>query len=471
MHNMMRVFTDTTITEEYYNAVIEGAARLLSEDGIGCTSSRAKVFLSENLNGVRYTEDKVYFSRELIYTFLEELKQNFRKCNPLEKPLDHGESWSCLNYYDGETDQIRPAKEEDLIRILRFLDAYGVKGKVPPVALSEFPASLRDLHSTRICLENSPVYGAPTHTPEAEEAQIYADMAQVVNRRMWVLAMLVINPMKFDDKVLDFVIDQRFNPHFDIEMVSGLPSPGSTSPLVFPAVHIQGMAEDLASSLFMKASMNIYEPAYLRGDPFDMRYANYAIAGPEYIMLDMANRKLYEWMSGSPRWWGYLLTMSKKPDVQAAHERTISCWLQALNGATYFKGSGQMASDEVYSMEQVVIDRAIVRNVDRLRTGLTPKMDVDESLELIREGLSEGNYLAHDSTLSEFRDFFTDNPLFPASNLGQWREKGEPSILDKAGEEIRRQCEKTPFARSKEDIRELRDICRRGESVILKNSR
>jgi len=468
MNNMMRVFTDTTITEEYYNKVIEGAARLLSEDGITCKSEKGKAFLAEKLTGVRYTEEKVFFSRELIYSFLEELKDNFQRYDHLNTPLDHGESWSCLNYYDGAADQIRPATKKDLAGIVRFLDAYGVKGRVPPVALSEYPASLRDLHSTRVCLENSPVYGAPTHTPEPEEAAVYADMARVAGRKMWILAMLVINPMKFDDKVLDFVIDQRFNPLFDIEMVSGLPSPGSTSPLVFPAVHIQGMAEDLASSLFMKAATDKYEPAYLRGDPFDMRYANYAIAGPEYIMLDMANRKLYEHMCGYPRWWGYLLTMSKKPDIQAVHERTISCWLQALNGATYFKGSGQMASDEVYSMEQVVIDRAIVKNVDRLRKGLNDQHSVDDSLALIREGLAEGNYLAHESTLSEFRDFFTDNPLFPASNLGQWRDQGEPSVLEKAGEEIRKVSEQNGFTRSAEEIAELREICRRGEKIILK---
>ena len=448
----------------YCEQVVEGAAKFLEEHGIKLTSNKARKYLAST-KGVRLTTQRVCFSRESVYQYIEEMRANTTPPQPVET-FEHGYPWSCLNWADVGQGRVRPATEEDLINAVKFLDAYGVPGHVPPVALQAYPPALRDLHGTRICLENSRMYGAPTHTPEEKELDLYKQMAGVVNQRIWVLAMLIINPLQFDDRVLEFVIEHHQDKDLIIEMTGGLPCIGSTSPLVFPAAHIQGLAEDLAASIFMHAITGDYPAPYLRGDPFDMRYMNYCIAGPEYAILDLANRRLHEYLCGIPREKGYLLSMSRWPDQQAAHERTVSCWSQAMNGATCFHGVGQLASDEVFSLEQVVIDRTIVKGAERMVKGLKWETAFERSYQILEERFEHGNYLDHDSTLEEFRDFYCRRELFPAMNLGQWRQKGEPSPFSMAHDIIQKHLSQNTFRREAAEIQELRRICAHGENIL-----
>jgi trimethylamine:corrinoid methyltransferase-like protein len=428
------------MSRNYFDRVVEGAIRLLEETGIKLESQRVGSFMAGAAEGCFTRGERICFNRDMILRFLSDIRQDHPSRDKAlkETTLDHGESWCCLNLYD---------------------DAYGIKGKVPPVALSEYSPASRDLEATRVCLENSPVYGGPTHLPGKNEIEMYREMARITDRPMPILAMLINNPMKYDDTVLEFVLDHHAAEELSIEMVGGLPTIGNTTPMAHPAAHMQILAEDLAASLFTRAVTGRFEAPYLRGDPFDMKYANFVAGGPEYVLLDMASRRIYEHLTGTPREWGYLLSMSKKPGIQATYERTASCWLQALNGATWFKGSGQLSSDEVYSPEQVVIDRAIVKGVERLVCGLQNELSIDESLSIIREGLLEGHFLAQKHTVDRVRGLTAENNLFPATNLGQWRQAEEPAVLDAAGATVAAFSVRNDFSRSKEEIRELRRVC------------
>jgi trimethylamine:corrinoid methyltransferase-like protein len=292
-------------------------------------------------------------------------------------------------------------------------------------------------------------------------------MAEIAQRPIWMLAMLVNNPMRFDDRVLEFVIDNKDCQQFAIEMVGGLPAIGSTSPMSFPAAHVQGMAEDLAAAFFMHTITGEYPPPYLRGDPFDMKYANYRIGGPEYILLDMANRRLHEYITHTPRSWGYLLSMAKWPDQQATFERTIGCWNQAMNGATFFKGSGQLSSDEIFSVEQVVIDREIVKSAEHVCKGLHFDSDFAQVPNIIQEGLEEGHYLMHETTLNSFRDFFYDTKLFGGTNLGQWRAGGEKTVLEQAHEIVQSVRNNHTFVLENDARIALQVVCKRAEEILL----
>ena len=465
-----RTFTRTRATcslpldDSYCRQVVQGAVKLLGEYGVQLRSKKARKFFSR-LKGVHLTPDRICFDANTVYHYLEELNATTHPTPP-DAPFIFGYPWSCLNLADGRQGVVRSATEEDLIRAVRFLDAYGVPGRVPPVVVKSYPPALRNLHGTRICLENSAVYGAPTHTPGEPELDLYKQMSRVVNRKIWVLAMLIINPLKFDDVVLEFVIDHHQDSELSIEMTGGLPCVGSTSPLVFPAAHIQGLAEDLAACLFMHAVTGEFPLPYLRGDPFDMHYMNYAVAGPEYALLDLANRRLHEYLCGSPREWGYLLSMSRWPDQQAAHERTVSCWLQAMNGATCFHGAGQLASDEVFSLEQVVMDKTIVQGAERMVKGFKWERSFEAGYQILEEGLKQGNYLDHESTLAEYKDFYCRRELFPAMNLGQWQERGEPTPLSQAQAIIEKHLAQNTFSRDEHEVRELRRICDYGENIL-----
>ncbi|MEW5814828.1 MAG: trimethylamine methyltransferase family protein [Spirochaetota bacterium] len=443
--------------------VLEASITLLDEHGLSLSSERTRKFFS-SIPGVHFHSERVCFKKAMVYDYLEKMRAQAGPVEPAAS-FSLGEPWSCLNWVDLQKGVIRGANEEDLIRAVRFLDSYGVEGFVPPVVLSSLPPALRDLHGTRICMENSSQYGAPTHTPGEKELALYKQMAHVVQHKVWILAMLIISPMRFDSAVCEFVLDHILDKELSIEMTAGMPCTGSTAPLIFPAAYVQSLAEALAATLFIHAITHEYPFPYLRSDPFDMQYGNYCVGSPEYSLLDLGSRRIFQHLTGRPREWGYLLSMSKWPDQQAAHERTVSCWLQALSGAVHFKGAGQLSSDEVFSLEQVVIDRTIMQGAERVMRGLKWETSPDRSYQVLKEGFARGSFLDHDSTLEEYVNFYSDRELFPAMNLNQWNSRNKPTPLSMAGEIIGKNLARNTFQRDELEIRELRKICEYGKKL------
>jgi len=460
-----KVSCEISLDNNFCDLVVKGAVHLLAKHGIKLTSSKVRKFFS-SVSGVRLHADRVCFTKEAIYGYLEQMRTQAKPLDP-NTPFSQGQSWTCLHWADAQKGIVRPATEEDLIRAIRFLDAYGVSGFVAPVSVNSFPPALRDLHGTRICMENPPQYGAPTNIPGEKELDLYKQMSRVVDHNIWVLAMLILSPMRFDDAVLEFVLDHRDDKELAIQMTGGMPCPGSTSPLVLPAAYAQGLAEDLAACIFIHAVTGEYPAPYLRSDPFDMRFGNYSVGTPEYALLDLGSRQLFRYLVGVPREWGYFLSMSRWPDQQAAHERTVSCWLQALSGAVCFHGSGQLSSDEVYSLEQVVIDRTIMKGAERLVKGLKWETGMDRSYQVLEEGFARGSFLDHDATLQEYKEFYCERELFPAMNLDQWNNRGQPTPLSMASAIIEKYIARNTFRRDKHEIRELRRICKHGEEVLV----
>jgi trimethylamine:corrinoid methyltransferase-like protein len=446
--------------EKQLSLILEEALRLLEEYGMQCRSREAKDLLKGSFGGSVCSDDRITFAREDVREYIDA----FRSWNLAQQEktgeqqgFSMNQSWSCLQLADAARGVHRTAGEEDVVRIIRFLDAFDVSGAVSPVVLGDCPVHLRDLKATALCLKHSPVYGAPTHTPDEQELAYYKAMAQAAGKRIPILAMLVNSPMRYDDRVLDFVNANLSSPELIIELTGGLPCAGSTSALTFPASAIQTVAESLAASLFAYAAAGVFLEPYLRNDPFDMRYGNYTIAGPVYALQDQIGRKMTEYITGAKRSWGYFLSMSPWPDQQAAYERTVSCWLQALSGARIFHGSGQLCSDEVYSPEQVVIDREILRSCERFISGAEWDDNIEAARTVLKEGLDRGEFLDHESTLEHFRSWQYDSRLFPARNLGQWK-NAEQNVLIRAAAVIEETLQKNTFSRPPEVLREIDGI-------------
>ena len=163
MFKQTKATCNLPLDDVYCEQVVKGTVQLLKEYGLKLTSNKARTFFS-SVKGAHLKPDRICFEPDIIYQYLAEMRSRIQSV-PQETVFKHGHPWSCLNWADIAQGVVRPATEADLIQATRFLDAYGVPGHVPPVALSAYPPALRDLQGTRICLEHSSVYGAPTHTP------------------------------------------------------------------------------------------------------------------------------------------------------------------------------------------------------------------------------------------------------------------------------------------------------------------
>jgi trimethylamine:corrinoid methyltransferase-like protein len=124
-------------------------------------------------------------------------------------------------------------------------------------------------------------------------------------------------------------------------------------------------------------------------------------------------------------------SVAKRPNAQAACERTASVFWQALLGARHFGAVGQLSIDEVFSPQQAVLDREILRYVERVIQGLDLQPSVD-AIELIREGVQEGYFVGAVDTVGRFRDFYRFPDILRHWSLGRWRAEGEPAILEQA---------------------------------------
>jgi len=151
------------------------------------------------------------------------------------------------------------------------------------------------------------------------------------------------------------------------------------------------------------------------------------------------------YLAGRPWRRGKFRSVAKRPDAQAACERTASVLWQALLGARHFSAVGQLSVDEVFSPGQAVLDREILGYVERVVTGLALDSGQDDVLGLIREGIQEGSFMGVADTVSRFRDFCYFPEIFRHWSVGRWRAAGAPSILGAAGARGREEIAQSTF--------------------------
>lgn len=408
-------------------------------------------------SGVRVSADRVYFTRDFLQDYLSHLQAAYQPVES-DEHFHQGPPWSSLNIADVRAGTIRPATENDLIRAVRLFEGMGIYGGVPPVVVGTVEPRHRDLLSTKVCLENSKSFGGPMGIPNERDLDLFIRMFEVVGQKPNILVELIINPLQFNDLSLEFLLRHREDRRISISIGAGMPCSGSTAPLMFPAAFSLAFAEGLAASIFNYLCTGRYLMVGATLGLFDSRYANYVVGSPEWLLLDMVLRKLFQYLTGSVLRQGALLSLARWPDAQAVHDHTMSAVLQGLQGARWFSGSGQLSHDEVFSPEIVVVDRDILGAAERIVQGIRWEEELDYSLEVIQEGLNKGHFFDNDVTLDRFRDFFFAGNLFRAMNLDQWQKCGSIPLIEEASRMVDRIVEEYDFKRSTDQICELERI-------------
>jgi trimethylamine:corrinoid methyltransferase-like protein len=448
------------LDDEGCRLVVEGALRLLSEDGVECTSELGRDFIGSK-EGTRIEGERVVFDREFLDDYLERVRSQAQE-EPPDGPFRLRAPWTSLNIADVRAGEIRPAGEEDLARAVRLYEAMGIENGMAPVTVGTAPPENRELLNTLVCLENSRSFGGPTELPDDDRLKVFLDMFAVAGRELRMTALFIISPLRYESRIVEFCVNSREDERFRIGYAAGgMACTGSTAPLVFPGTFCLTLAEGLSASLFTYFCIGERRPFSLRADPFDFRFGNYLVGSSEYTLLDCVSRRLYLYLYGRQNPHGKLLTMARWPDAQAVHDHATAAFVQALQGVRSFGNSGQICHDEVFSPEIVVIDRDIVASTERFMKGLDWDAGEDglaESLSVIRDGLQTGHFLDHDTTVARCRDFLFAGELFRGMNLGQWRQSGGKMLMDEVSALVDEFVASNDFRRPDDDVRELRRI-------------
>lgn len=165
----------------------------------------------------------------------------------------------------------------------------------------------------------------------------------------------------------------------------------------------------------------------------DMQQSTAPMGNPEISMVSASCAKLAN-MYGVPSFCAGMWSDSKVPDEQAASEKTLTSFLDALAGCSTIYGAGAIELGSTFSAEQLIIDNTIIANERTVLRGI----EINEktlSSDLIKEIGACGDYLAHPSTMDCMYSY-SQSGIFDRTLLNTWRTEGSKNVIDRAHEVV-----------------------------------
>lgn len=446
-------------------AVVDDALRVLAEIGVECDHEETRRRLCDR-EGTRYVRGRVHFSVESVRAHLAARRASFTEPPQQDDTaFSLGGCWAGLNYCDPGTLEVRAATSEETAQMARFWDARGIGGVVP-LQPGDVPPPLVTLKAEHIALSHSRGLGGSLTVIDPEEVRFLIEMNLAAGRRYRLMEQTGISPLRLNSEGLETALQFLDSPDVDVSLAGFIPIAGATCPLDPRTALVQSVAETLSHDILCTTLGAAGGGLGLRIEPFDFRYSTIVFGSPEWCLYWSLVCQMGEHLTGRRPRHGRFRSVAKRPDPQAACERTASVLWQALFGVRHFGAAGQLSVDEVFSPQQVIIDQEILGYVERLVRGLdlTPR-DVDP-VRLIREGLEEGGFVAVRDTVARFREFYYVPELFRHWGIGRWLAEGQPSILSEAWSRAREEMTRSTFQLPDDQQREVDAIFERAVGYI-----
>ncbi len=457
--------------------IFDDALRVLEKIGVECTHEGVRKRLVD-WGGVSLRGDRVCFAGARVRDFVDERRPVPEGSDDEDgTELSMGGSWAGLYYCDPETQEVRPGSSREAADMARFWDARGYAGSVPLMPGDVAP-ELVTLTAERIALTNSRNLGGMLTVSDPEEVRFLIAMNLAAGRRYCLMQQVGISPLRFDPIGLDTILAFLDNPDVDLSLAVFIPMAGVTCPLDPRSAIVQSVAESLALDILCSV-LGITGGGFgIRLDPFDFQYAFIVFGSAEWCLYRVLVSQMNKYLAGrpesAPEWFhvrdGAFRSVAKRPNAQAACERTASVLWQALLGARHFGAVGQLSVDEVFSPQQAVLDGEILRYVERVARGLSFNSGVDDPVELIREGVQEGSFIGVADTVSRFREFYYFPQIFRHWNVGRWRAEGAPSILGEAWAQAKEEMAASTFKLADDQQKELDAVYEKAQRHVQSRS-
>jgi len=443
----------------------ETVLKILADTGVACGHApTVEVVTSEP--GVGFDGGRLRFSTDVV----EEAIAAARKAGKKRKPRDRVKvtaPWTCFNMTDMDSNAVRASTAKDAVAMLKLAASFNDDGP-PPVYPCDLDPRLQVVWLEKACLEHTPGFGGAMVSHEPEAIRAIGDLYAAVGRRYTLSMQFVISPLRLDHLALELFWQFRDDPAIDVwASICPIPVGGLTAPLFPSGLLAQTIAESL-SGIIVARRLGLAGPDTVlpvRADYGDMRDMTIGYSLPENVMLQVLLRDLSEHFAGYRLDALYLNTNAKQPDAFAAADRMAYMLMLGLAGfREFFMGAGQLSMDEIFSPAQFIIDMEMGRYVQRILDGLSWEGEAESIATTVAEGVSEGTFMAHQTTLDALPSLF-DSLLFRRSNVGQWRAAGEPTVEQLARARAREAIEAYQYeleaAQQAELDRSFESACRR----------
>lgn len=345
---------------------------------------------------------------------------------------------------DFETRERRESRKSDVARSAFVADALRCHGiNWPNVTSQDVPQGTRHIHDLQATLENTEKHitlATDTTTWEVEDVLALAAAAaggeEEFRKRPFISSIHTSSsPLQIEGEGLEagFVAADGGMPICFYVM----PGPGATGPATLAGDVAVGVAEALAGNTIFQLHRPGTAFVFSCGMAvMDMKTSTRAGGGPEHGLTSAAYAQVAHSM-GFPALVGGFVTTSKEPDQQAAYEKFASAVTPILAGADMIAGIGLLEDCRTVWLEQLVIDDEIARIIARMAKGIRVD-DETLALDVVKKVGVGKDYLGTRHTMEHFRTEHFLPVLSDRSSWDTWVAKGSKSIVQRAGEEVKR---------------------------------
>jgi trimethylamine--corrinoid protein Co-methyltransferase len=341
---------------------------------------------------------------------------------------------SCLNILDPETEQARPARSSDLVRLVQVaevLPAYSAQSTA--LVCNDVPQEMGDWYRLLLVLwwaEKPVVTGAfsaeSLHTMlELLRVEAGSDPA-LRQRPRAIFDVCPSPPLNWSEFASHNMIDLA-RAEVPAEIVS-MPLAGATAPVTLAGAVVQHAAECI-SGITIHQLARPGAPVVWGGAPaiFDMRTGTTPMGAIETAMLDLACSQVGKHL-GLPTHAYLVAGDSRLVDAQAGMESATSAILGALAGINMISGAGMLDFLACHSVEKLVIDAEAIASALRLLSGIEPVTETLATAMFEHTGL-HGDFLK----LKETRALFRREQHFPSDVVARGGGLGDSkNIMERA---------------------------------------
>lgn len=187
---------------------------------------------------------------------------------------------------------------------------------------------------------------------------------------------------------------------------------------------------------------------------------------PEMVLQSAARGEMSRFY-GLPNEQAGCLTDAKEHGAQAIMEKMITTLPLVMSGVDLVQGPGALATSNMMSLEQIVVDDEIACFCKRIRDGI----DISEAKNYfndIKDVKPGGHFLTQMNTVKACRsEEFLVSSLCDRDTYEKWDELGRPDMYDKARERVEKILASPQRNQLKDDIiGKLEDIMIRADEAL-----
>ncbi len=449
----------------------EAALRILANIGIAILDEEILQRLKSS--GFQGKGNRITIDRKLVREFLDaERTKNGNRFTEEPQPIDpssHEIGVHIIEYaqwiHDIDSDRVVPLDTERLIEATKLLDVLSVPGHAGYP--TDVPPALQPVAQYSISANYS------RHARHRIDAKSLAtmpyiiEMGDVLGDPLRRLPVYVFSPLTLGSESLKCVM--RFKDRLSSVGVSGMPSIGCTAPINVGDAFALSAAEVMGGAILLREIVDLPVGWSINAYPIDLRTLAMVFGSPENFLLQLAKSEVNAYFHGTG-WYpagGNIHTNAKLPGAQSCTEKASLMTAGALLGARNFGSVGLLSLDEVFSAEQLIYDLEIRDHVQRLVQGIDGDCDPERCLNDVIEGIQQKNFVALDSTVNTYRQFYWHPELFDRQFFSAWEGEGAKTNRQKAHRMVRELLSQHEYELEAELRRELDKIVTKAESELL----